>query len=101
MSYSPLYRRSGIRGDSARRQLAWLEAGAKHPAEALRHFLSMQNSFVRPIAFYGAALMHEELGQPEQARTYWARLVKLTEKGEALPRIAEARQALARSAREQ
>ena len=91
----------GTRGESARLELAWLEAGAKRPADALRHFLSVQNGFVRPMAFYGAATMHEQLGEPDKARVYWTRFATLTEQGDArLSRIAEARQALARGTRD-
>ena len=80
-----------------RLELAWLEAGAKRPTEALRHFKSLENSFLRPVALYGAATMYEQLGEKEKAYEHWAKFVKLTEKGDAnLPRIAEARRAVAR-----
>jgi tetratricopeptide (TPR) repeat protein len=91
---------AGEAGLRAREELAYLEAGAKRPADALRHFLSIQNGFLRPVGLYGAATMHEQMGEPDKARVYWSKFVKLTEKGDNLPRIAEARQALARGARD-
>lgn len=87
-------------GDHARIELAWVEAEAKRPAEALRHFKAMENGFMRPVALYGAATMHEQLRERDKAKLYWAKFVTLTENGEALPRITEAREALARLARE-
>ena len=98
-----LTRYKGAAGESglrAREELAYLEAGAKRPAEALRHFMSIQNGFLRPVGLYGAATMHEQLGEPDKARVYWSKFAKLTEKGDNLPRIAEARRALARNARD-
>jgi tetratricopeptide (TPR) repeat protein/TolB-like protein len=91
----------GNTGEMTRHELAWLEAGAKRPAEAIRHFQTLlHGGFMRPAALYGIATMHEQLGQADSARAYYARLVKLTEKGEPLPRIVEARNALARLAKE-
>ncbi|HSK18923.1 MAG TPA: tetratricopeptide repeat protein [Longimicrobiales bacterium] len=91
---------AGLAGERARLELAWLEAAAGRPERALRHFRSALAGYSRPLALYGVASMHEQLGQPEQARPYWASLVTLTRAGDELPRILEARQALARSAGE-
>ncbi|CAN5880085.1 hypothetical protein BH23GEM9_BH23GEM9_08930 [soil metagenome] len=93
-------RTNNFAGAFARSELGWLEAEAGRPAQALRHFRSVLNGFDRPAALYGMATMHEQLGQPEEALTYWASLVTLTRSGEDLPRILEARAALARGARE-
>jgi tetratricopeptide (TPR) repeat protein len=83
-----------------RLELAWLEADARRPADALRHFKSVEEGFLRPAALYGAATMYEQLGKADSAQAYWARFVRLTEKGDALPRIVEGRNALARAQRE-
>jgi Tfp pilus assembly protein PilF len=89
-------RAAGEGGLRARYELAWLEAGAKRPAEALRHFKLVENAYLRPAALYGAATMHEQLGESAKANEYWAQFVKLTEKGDGnLPRIAEARRKIA------
>jgi tetratricopeptide (TPR) repeat protein len=93
-------RLSGNAGNLARIELAWLEAEAGRPDQALRQFRSVLNTFERPLALYGMATMYEQLGQPEEARQHWARLVALTQGGDALPRIVEARQALERASRE-
>lgn len=86
----------GPTGDAARLELAWLEAGAQRPAQALRHFLSVRNGFLRPMALYGAARIHEQRGEPDKAHMYWSKFVTLTRKGDELPRISEGRRALAR-----
>jgi tetratricopeptide (TPR) repeat protein len=91
---------AGLAGERARLELGWLEAAAGRPEQALRQFRSALNGFSRPEALYGVSHMHEQLGQPQQALPYWASLVTLTRDGEELPRIIEARQALARSAGE-
>jgi tetratricopeptide (TPR) repeat protein len=93
----PQARIVGPAGERARLELGWLEAETGRPAEALRHFRAALRSFTRASALYGAARMHEELGEPEGARGYWASLVTLTAQGDDLPRIREARQALARA----
>ncbi len=90
----------GTTGESARIELAWLEAEAKRPTEALRHFMSLQNGYVRPLGLYGAATMHEQLGQPEKARAFWTKFVALTESGDEVPRIVEGRKALASGRRD-
>ena len=90
----------GEPGLRARIELARLEAEAKRPAAALRHFKSFENGFQRAFSLYGQAAMHEQLGEPDKAQVYWARFAKLTEKGDNLPRIAEARAALARGRRD-
>jgi TolB-like protein len=87
-------------GERARIELAHLEVEANRPSEALRHFRANLVGFQRPLALYGMARMHEQLGQAEEARRYWASFVTLTQPGDDLPRISEARAALARSARE-
>lgn len=81
----------GATGEVARLELAWLEAGAQRPSEALRHFLSVRKGFLRPMSHYGAATMHEQLGERDQARLYWSKFVTLTRKGDDLPRIMEGR----------
>ena len=90
----------GEPGLRARIELARLEAEAKRPAAALRHFKSFENGFQRPVALYGQAVMYEQLGAHDEAQKYWARFAKLTEKGDNLARITEARRALARGARD-
>jgi tetratricopeptide (TPR) repeat protein len=92
---------TGLTGERVRLELAWLEAEAKRPSEALRHFKSVEESFLRPIALYGEARMYEQMKDVEQARAHWARFSTLTAKGDAsLPRIAEVRAALARGGRD-
>jgi TolB-like protein len=91
---------NGPAGERARLELAWMDAEAGRPAQALRHFRSVLHGYARPLALYGVATMHEQLGQPAQALPYWASLAALTRDGDDLPRILEARAALARSARE-
>lgn len=93
-------RTSGAAGERARLELGWLEVEAARPDQALRHFRSMLAGWARPVALYGVARMHEQLGQPEQALTYWASLLTLAEGADDLPRIREAQEAVARSARE-
>jgi hypothetical protein len=87
-------------GIRARHELAWLEAEAGRPAEALRQFRSVLVEFTRPAALYGMATMHEQLGQHDQAVGYWASLATLTEGADDLPAIRQARETLARAARE-
>jgi tetratricopeptide (TPR) repeat protein/TolB-like protein len=93
-------RTSGLAGERARIELAWMEAEAGRPTEALRHFRTLLDGYARPLALYGMASMHEQLGQPREARRYWESLLTLTEGSDDLQRIREAREALARSARE-
>jgi tetratricopeptide (TPR) repeat protein/TolB-like protein len=93
-------RTADVGGEQARLELAWLEAEAGRPDQALRHFRSLLEGWTRPIALYGVASMLEQLGQPKEALPHWTSLVTLTEGGADLPRIVEARQALARAARE-
>jgi tetratricopeptide (TPR) repeat protein len=89
---------TGNVGLMTRQELGWIEAETNRPAEAIRYFDTTLDGYMRPVALYGIATMFEKLNQPDSAQIYWAHLVKLTEKGEALPRIVEARNALARSA---
>jgi tetratricopeptide (TPR) repeat protein len=93
-------RTADVSGEQARLELAWLEVEAGRPDQALRHFRSLLEGWTRPIALYGVASMLEQLGQPKEALPYWSSLATLTEGGAELPRIVEARQALARAARE-
>ncbi|CAN5785987.1 hypothetical protein BH23GEM9_BH23GEM9_29350 [soil metagenome] len=93
-------RTANFGGELARLELAWLETKAGRPDQALRQFRSVLNGFYRPLALYGMATMYEQLGQPAEARQQWARLVTLTQGGDELPRIVEARQALERLSRE-
>jgi hypothetical protein len=91
---------TGNVGLMVRQELGWIEAEANRPAEAIRHFSTTLDGYMRPLALYGIATMYEKLNQPDSAQTYWAHIVKLTEKGDALPRIVEARNALARATKE-
>lgn len=86
----------GMIGDHSRYELAMIEAESRRPNEALRYFNSIRDSFLRPIALYGAASIHEELGQTKEAGADWAAFLTLTAKADALPRIASARAAFAR-----
>jgi tetratricopeptide (TPR) repeat protein len=87
-------------GIRARHELASLEAEAGRPAEALRQFRSVLVEFTRPAALYGMATMHEQLGQHDQALPYWVSLATLTDGGDDLPAIRQARETVARAARE-
>jgi tetratricopeptide (TPR) repeat protein len=88
---------NNLRAMQVRYELAMLEADAKHPAEALRNFNSLQNSLWRSAALLGSAMMHEQLGQPADARADYARFLTLTSKGvPTLPAIAGARAAYTR-----
>jgi tetratricopeptide (TPR) repeat protein/TolB-like protein len=91
---------TGSGGEMARTELAWLEAEAGRPDQALRQFRSVLDGFKRPLALYGMAAMYEQLGQPAEARQQWARLATLTQGADELPRIVEARHALERGSRE-
>jgi tetratricopeptide (TPR) repeat protein/TolB-like protein len=93
-------RTADVSGERARLELAWLEAEAGRPDQALRHFRSLLEGWTRPVALYGAASMYEQMGQPQDALPLWASLVTLTEGGADLPRIVEARAALARAVQE-
>jgi tetratricopeptide (TPR) repeat protein len=85
------------RGNHVRYELAMLEADANHPAEALRNFNSIRNSFWRSAGLLGSAMMHERLAQPAEARADYAHFLTLTAKGDqSLPAIAGARAAYAR-----
>jgi hypothetical protein len=98
-----LQSRAGTAGNTAhlaRLELAWLEESAGRHALALRQYRSLLNTFFRPLALYGMATMHEQLGEPEEARRYWSSLVTFTASGDDLARIREAREAQARLARE-
>jgi tetratricopeptide (TPR) repeat protein len=83
-------------GDHARYELALIDAQTKHYADALRNFSSVRTTFQRPAALYGMAAMYEQLGQPKEARDYYMRFLAYASKGDALPRIASARAAVAR-----
>lgn len=84
-------------GDRARLELGFLELDAKRPAEALRHFNSVLEGFVRPAALFGAATAAEQMKQPAEARNYWQHFVTLTKDADnGIPRVTYGRQALAR-----
>ena len=93
-------RSNRLGADWGRTELAWLETAAGRPVAALPHFRSVLVSFGRADALYGMATTLERLDQPEEAREYWARFVELTDDADDLPRVAEARAALARLAGE-
>jgi len=90
----------GITGVHARMELAWLEAESGRPEAAIRQFRSLLNGYTRPVALYGLALMHDQLGNKTEALQWWSRLATLTREGDDLPIIREARETLARAARE-
>jgi hypothetical protein len=83
-------------GERARLEMGWLEADAGRPGQALRHFRTEVNGWARPAALYGMARMHDELGQHDQARRYYASLATIAHNGDDLPRVVEVREALAR-----
>ena len=90
---------TNIRATQVRYQLAVLEADAKHPAEALRHFNSIRNTLWRTAALLGSAMMHEQLRQRAEARADYAHFLTLTSRGDqSFPAIASARAAYARLA---
>ncbi|MEX2610797.1 MAG: hypothetical protein WEA24_12685 [Gemmatimonadota bacterium] len=91
---------AGTSGERARLELAWLEVAAGRPDQASRYFRSALEGFARPVALYGTASMHEQMGQPALARPYWDSLLTLTEDADDLARLTEAREALARGAGE-
>lgn len=86
--------RTDLVGEQARLEMARLEADEGRPAQALRHFRTALHGYFRPLALYGIARMHEELGQHDEAREHWESLVTLTRTGDDLPRIREAREAV-------
>jgi tetratricopeptide (TPR) repeat protein len=87
-------------GLRARLELGWLETEAGRPAQAIRQFRSTLPAFTRPAALYALARTYEQLGQQDEALKWWTKLGALTENGDALPRVTEARAALGRAARE-
>jgi tetratricopeptide (TPR) repeat protein len=90
-------RRADMVGERARLELGWLEANAGRPAQAIPHFRTALNSWARPAALYGLATMHTRLGQHDQARGYYQRLVTIARQGnDDLPRLREVRETLAR-----
>ncbi|NIP83257.1 MAG: hypothetical protein GWM90_30140, partial [Gemmatimonadetes bacterium] len=88
--------RADVGGERARIEMGWLEAASGRPAQAIPHFRTGTMDWARPIGLYGVATMYTRLDQHEQARPYYESLATLARDGDDLPRLREAREALAR-----
>ena len=84
-------------GDRARIELAFLAMQQRRYADAIPYFRA--ESLLgqdRAIALLGLARSHAALGRDDEAREYYRRFVQLTNAGDDLPAIREAREAVGR-----
>ena len=94
---APVARGTGTPAESARASLADLELAASNTAEAIRHYEGNLYSYYSSYVSRALARIYDERGEADKARTFYRSFLTITREGDqALPEIAEARDALAR-----